>query len=57
MLFAKLDINASPQTAQRCNIEFVPTFLIFGDGQELARMVGGGTSTMLKPFIDPFIPT
>jgi len=40
MLFAKLDIDANSQTALRYNIQGIPTFVIFKDGQERARMVG-----------------
>ena len=56
MLFAKLDIDANSQTAQRCNIQGIPTFLIFKDGQEIARMVGVYPSR-LQPFIDRAIAT
>jgi thioredoxin 1 len=51
MLFAKLDIDASSQTAQRYNIQGLPTFVIFKDGQERARMVGADP-LRLQSFLD-----
>ena len=51
MLFAKLDIDANSQTVQRCNIQSIPTFLIFKDGQEIARMLDPHPSR-LKSLID-----
>jgi thioredoxin 1 len=56
MLFAKLDIDANSQTVQRYNIQSIPTFLIFKDGQEIARMVGADP-TRIKSFIDRAIAT
>jgi len=57
MLFATLDVDANDQTVRSYNILNVPTLLIFGDGQELDRMVGSVPSTILKRFIDPYITT
>ena len=37
---AKLDIDHSPETAQRYNIRGVPTVLVFKGGKEVARQVG-----------------
>jgi thioredoxin 1 len=51
MLFAKLDTDTSYQTAQRYNIQGIPTFVIFKDGQERARMVGADP-LRLQSFID-----
>ena len=56
MLFAKLDIDTNSQTAQRCNIQGIPTFLIFKDGQEIARMVGA-YPTRIQSFIDRALAT
>ena len=56
MLFAKLDIDANSQTVQRYNIQSIPTFLIFKDGQEIARMAGADP-TRIKSFIDRAIAT
>jgi thioredoxin len=57
MLFAKLDIDANPQTPRSYNVLSVPTLVIFRDGQELDRMVGSYPSAALKHFIDPYIAT
>jgi thioredoxin 1 len=56
MLFAKLDIDANSQTAQSCNVQSIPTFVIFKDGQEIKRLVTVHP-TELKPFIDGALAT
>src|SRR5205814_6712116 len=56
LLFAKLDIDRDSQTAQGCNVQSIPTFVMFKDGQEMARMVGAAPSR-LKPFIDRTLAT
>ncbi|MCA9151451.1 MAG: thioredoxin [Planctomycetales bacterium] len=37
---AKVDIDESPELAQRYEVEYVPTLIIFRNGQELTRLVG-----------------
>jgi len=39
-LFAKLDTDASPATAQRFGIQSIPTLIVFRDGREAARTSG-----------------
>ena len=56
MLFAKLDIDANSQTVQRYNIQSIPTFLIFKDGQEIARMVGADPTKSSLLLIVPSQP-
>ncbi len=51
MLFAKLDIDSSDQTARRCNVQSIPTLIIFKDGREIARMANA-VASKLKSFID-----
>jgi thioredoxin 1 len=54
MLFAKLDIDMWDQTVQQYNIQSIPTFLIFKDGQEIARMLDPHPAS-LKSSIDRVI--
>jgi thioredoxin 1 len=37
---AKLDVDDSPQTAQRFGVLSIPTLILFRGGQEQGRMVG-----------------
>jgi thioredoxin len=46
---AKLNIDRSPACAARLGIQGVPTFLVFKDGHEVARMVGArGKAELLR---------
>jgi thioredoxin len=56
MLYAKLDIDANSQTALRYNIQGIPTFVIFKNGQERARMVGADP-LRLQSLIDRALAT
>jgi thioredoxin 1 len=37
---AKLNVDDSPQTAQRLGVLSIPTLILFGGGQERGRVVG-----------------
>ena len=37
---AKLDIDQAPEVAAKYNVMSVPTFILFKDGKEAARMMG-----------------
>ena len=56
LLFARLDIDANPETPMRYNIQAIPTFVIFKGGQEKARMVGADP-VRLQALIDGAITT
>jgi thioredoxin 1 len=38
----KLDITANPQVPSRFGVTAIPTLLMFQDGKEVGRLVGGG---------------
>lgn len=38
----KLDIMANPRTPSRFGVTAVPTLLLFRDGKEVGRLIGGG---------------
>jgi thioredoxin 1 len=38
----KLDITANPQVPSRYGVTAIPTILLFNNGKEVGRLVGGG---------------
>ncbi|MCL2359953.1 MAG: thioredoxin [Nitrososphaerota archaeon] len=40
VLVGKLDVDESPQTAEKFQVFSIPTLIIFKDGQEADRLVG-----------------
>jgi thioredoxin 1 len=51
--FCKLDIEENDEIAQRFNIAHIPCLVLFKDGQEKDRLIGGQYSkTQLKEWID-----
>jgi thioredoxin 1 len=40
VVFAKLDVDQSPQAAQRFGVLSIPTTILFKDGQEVGRTSG-----------------
>ena len=52
MDFAKLDVDASPNTAIAYNVRSIPTLLIFNGGQAVAQVVGAVPKGTLKRHID-----
>jgi len=51
VLFAKLDTEAVPATAQRFGIQAIPTLILFREGQEIARQSGALTSPQLATWL------
>lgn len=43
----KLDVDATPQLAARLHIDSIPAFVVFRNGDEIARMVGVQTEQRL----------
>ena len=37
---AKLDADTAPRTVQKYGIEYLPTLIVFKNGQEVSRVVG-----------------
>lgn len=48
LLVAKVNIDDSPETANRYNIRSIPTFVFFRDGAEIARHTG----VLTRPLLD-----
>ena len=50
--FAKVDVDANPQTAMAYGVRSIPTLLIFKGGQPIDQIVGAVPKGMLKKKID-----
>ena len=51
-VIAKVDIDASPETAMNMNVMAVPTVVVFKNGREAARFVGVQPKPVLKTAIE-----
>jgi thioredoxin-like negative regulator of GroEL len=55
VLVAKLDVDANPATADRFQIQGIPTLLVFKDGQLVDRVTGvqprGAIDAKLQPLL------
>ena len=49
---AKLDIDQAPEVAAKHNVMSVPTFILFKDGKEAARMMGAMPKDLLLEKIE-----
>ena len=49
---AKLDVDAAGATAQKYEVQFLPTLIVFKDGKEVTRKVGGGGKADLAALIN-----
>ncbi|MEQ8660762.1 MAG: thioredoxin TrxC [Gammaproteobacteria bacterium] len=51
-LFAKVDTDAAPATAQAHDIRSIPTLVVFDRGRALARQSGALDATRLRAFVE-----
>lgn len=47
---AKVDVDAEPSVAEACDVRSVPTFILFRDGKECARVSGAMPLRKLEQF-------
>ncbi len=52
MDFAKVDVDASPQTAIQLGVRSIPALLMFKNGKAVAQVVGAVPKSVLKKRID-----
>ena len=52
---AKLDIDQAPETAGKFQVMSVPTFILFKDGKEEERVVGGQSKESLTKIIEKYL--
>ena len=53
--FFKLDVDENQSTAGRLGIRSIPTFIVFRNGKEIDRMVGGMSEESFRDKIDSFL--
>ena len=53
--FSKLDVDSNSEIASRYNIMSIPTFLIFKNGKEVSRIVGGNPKSLIKSKIESIL--
>lgn len=49
---AKINVDRNPASAERFNIKGVPTFIVFHDGEIIARDFGAKSKTQLREMIE-----
>jgi thioredoxin 1 len=52
---AKLDVDASPETAKWCKVESYPTCILFRAGEELERLDGYMPLRKLEAALQPYL--
>ena len=50
--FAKLDVDANPETSIKFAIRSIPTLLVFKDGQPIDQVIGAVPKAVLKSRLD-----
>lgn len=54
LVFAKLDVDSNPKTAQKYSIRSIPNLLVFKDGQKVGDIVGAMPENKLFERINTF---
>ncbi|MDR2709771.1 MAG: thioredoxin [Burkholderiales bacterium] len=55
MDFVKVDVDANPESAQRCGIRAMPTLIVFRDGKIVGQKMGALPRGQLKSFLDSLL--
>ncbi|MDR0247170.1 MAG: thioredoxin TrxA [Burkholderiales bacterium] len=51
----KVDVDANPETAQRCGIRAMPTLMVFQNGEVKGQKLGALSRGQLKAFLDSLL--
>ncbi|MDR0250039.1 MAG: thioredoxin [Burkholderiales bacterium] len=51
----KIDVDANPETAQRCGIRAMPTLILFQNGEVKGQKLGALSRGQLKAFLDSLL--
>ena len=49
---AKLNVDDSPEIAQRYNVRGIPTLILFNNGEVVAQRTGAASQQQVKEFIE-----
>ena len=52
VVIAKLNVDESPEIAQRYNVRGIPTLLLFNNGELVAQRTGAASQQQVKAFIE-----
>jgi thioredoxin 1 len=55
VVIAKMNVDDNSETPTNFNIRGIPTFILFKEGKEIARIVGAQTKAVMKGQIDAHI--
>jgi len=50
--FAKVEVDANPETSLKFGIRSIPTLLVFKDGKPVDQVIGAVSKTVLKKSLD-----
>lgn len=56
VVFAKMNVDANPEVPAKLNIVAIPTFVVFKNGREEARIVGAAPEETFEKFIKKALP-
>ncbi len=51
-LFARLNADLNPETADRFNVNGLPAFVLLEDGEEQERLIGAQTPNQLRELVE-----
>jgi thioredoxin 2 len=52
----KLNVDESPRTASRFEVQGIPLLVLFRDGQEADRLVGAAPAQQIEAWLSPHLP-
>lgn len=52
LVFAKMNVDQAPKTSSKLGVKSIPTIILFKNGQEVKRHIGGMNADGLKEFVN-----